>query len=199
MFSICFVLVKEKVNYYSFFMFTYSLRENAKKKRAVYGPSLFFRLLCSIFALFLLLSLIIFTREEGWTSSNLFPLIFFILLLMSVLYRDEWIIDNNKKVFTYVFGLGPFVSRKTYSYEQVRRIEVVHFTKGLSENSSIKPSWRHRPEIILALRTVSSGFEEVHELEIMSERKSAGRVERTANAIVAFTGLPLFVDRPERI
>lgn len=41
--------------------------------------------------------------------------------------------------------------------------------------------------------------DEKHDLEIMSERSSAGKLERLAPLMAAYTGLEYFVDRPRDI
>lgn len=176
-------------------MFTYNLREDRKRDTAVYGMARSFRLMCIFFALFLILGFVMLMVESGWENRYIAPLVIVLVLLLSASYRDDWIMDNKNSVFTYVTGIGPFVKRKSYSYDDIRRIEVTHFIKGLPDNTTEKPSFKHRAFVVLGIR-LHGEENEIHQLEIMPEKKSGGKLERIANLIAAYTGLELYVDRP---
>lgn len=176
-------------------MFTYNLRENRKKDVAIYAPAFSFRFICIVFAAFLVTGLVMVLLESGWENSYICPVLIIIALVLSALYRDEWVMDNNRQVFSSVFGIGPFVKVQEYSYEDIRRLEVVHFIKGLPDDTKEKPSWKHRAYIVFRIK-LNGEEEEVHQLEIMPEKSSGGKLERIANLIAAYTGLELYIDRP---
>ncbi len=176
------------------YMFTYNLKEDRKRDRAVYAPALSLRILCAVFAFFICLGLILNIISEGFTLFMLIPLLVLLVLLLTALLRDEWSMDNNKRCFTYVFGFGPFVKKEVFFYDDIKRIEVTHFIKGLLDNTTEKPSWKHKAFVVLAFRMREDEME-IHELEIMPEKKSAGKLERIANLLAAYTGLELYIDR----
>ena len=175
-------------------MFTYNLREDKKRDVAIYTMARSFRFLCLFFAIFLLIGFFSLLFESGWENRYIAPLVIVLVLLLSALYRDEWIMNNKERTFTYAFGLGPFLKKKTYSYDSIKRLEVTHFIKGLPDNTTEKPSFKHRAYVIFAIR-MNDEESTVHQLEIMPEKKSGGKLERIANLLSAYTGLALYVDR----
>lgn len=179
-------------------MFTYDLKEREKKNQAVYGPSRIMRAICGVFAFFIAVGFLIALSEDGLHPSYIFPLILSLLALLIALYRDEWIMDNEKKCFTCIWGLGPFVSRKSYAYEDIKRIELTHFVKGIHPGMEQKATLTHKPFCVLSIR-MKADEDEKHDLEIMSERSSAGKLERLAPLMAAYTGLEYYVDRPRDI
>lgn len=176
-------------------MFSYDLREKRGKDVLIYGPSRAFRILCLFFIIFIAAGFFIVISESGWSSSLTIPLLVVLVLILSLLYRDEWVIDNRRALFISIFGIGPFVKRCEYRYEDIRRIEVVHFIKGLPDDTDEKPSFKHRAFIVLRIK-LKGADDEVHQLEIMPEKSSGGKLERIANLLSAYTGLELYIDRP---
>ena len=173
-------------------MFSYDFRSHGE--RAVYGPSILFRVLCGFFLLFLLIGLVSVVISGEWTAFGIFPVMIIILLIFSLLYRDSWIFDNEKKRVLYIWGFGPFVKREEWGYQDIERIEVTHFIKGIPETSKKQvSSWKHRAQVVLSVRFDKDNKKD---LEIMGEKKSGGKLERNASWLSGFTGLALFVDRP---
>lgn len=176
-------------------MFTYDLREDKKKGRMVYTLSRSFRALCMFFALAVIAGLIILIMDDGWEWTYLIPIALSLILLGSALYRDAWVVDNQKREFSSESGIGPFVSRKVYPYKEVKRLELTHFIKGLPDNTTEKPSFKHRAFVVLSIR-LKGEMEDRHELEIMPEKTSGGKLERIASLIASYSGFELYVDRP---
>ncbi|MGN0906714.1 MAG: hypothetical protein ACI4NM_06155 [Bullifex sp.] len=179
-------------------MFTYDLKEREKRNQAVYGPSRILRVVCALFATFISVGFLIAMSEDGWNMSYVFPLILALLAFLIALYRDEWIMDNDGKCFTCIWGLGPFVSRKSYPYDDIKRIELTHFVKGIHPGMEQKATLTHRPFCVLSIR-MKGDEDEKHDLEIMSERASAGKLERLAPLMAAYTGLEYYVDRAREV
>ena len=175
-------------------MFSYDFHERKAGSRAVYGPSWILKGLSAFFLIPIAVGLCISIDEHTLDAASAVPCMVFLLLIMTLLFRDSWIFDNEKRTAESVFGFGPFVRRESFPYDSIERIEVTHFIKGIPEYSqNQKPSWRHKAQVVLALRL---GPDDRKAIEIMGERKSAGKLERNASWLAGFTGLSLYVDRP---
>lgn len=179
-------------------MFTYNLKEKEKKDIAVYGPSKLLKAICGIFALFILIGFFIALSEEGWQSRDILPLIICFLLLLVALYRDEWIISNRDKAFISIWGFGPFVKKDYYKYDDIRRIELTHFVKGIHASMEQKSTLTHKAYCVLSIK-MKGEEEEKHDIEIIPEKSSAGKIERLAPLMAAYAGLEYFVDRPREV
>ena len=173
-------------------MFSHDFRSHGEK--AIYGPPIALRILCGIFLFFLLVGFFSVLSSDEWTTLGIFPVIVIIVFALCLLYRDSWIFDNEERRVVYIWGIGPFVKRESWSYDDIERIEVTHFIKGIPETSEKQvSSWKHRAQVVLAVRF---DRDTKKDLEIMGEKKSGGKLERNASWLSGFTGLALFVDRP---
>ena len=94
-----------------------------------------------------------------------------------------------------VFGLGPFCSRDEYRFDDVQMIAIRHFHKGIPDGSTvIRPSWRHKE--MSSLRLVMDDETGRHvNIEVVPAKRHGLRLETMANAIAAYTHLPLDIDR----
>lgn len=175
-------------------MFSYSLR--IRKDRAVYGPGQGLRYITAFFLVLLSYAMVWNVATSGFDVTYIAPICIIVLLLLTALYRDEWIFDNAKKEVVIVFGLGPFVSRRRIPYSMVKRLEISHFLKGIPDDSKVatKPSWRHPAMIVLSLR-LKDKEDSTLDLEITSERRNGMKLEREASRLSAFSGLDYKVDR----
>lgn len=174
-------------------MFSYDFREKRGKNIAVYGPSLALKGLCAFFLIPIAIGFFIALDEHTLSVSSIVPVVVALLLIITILFSDEWVFDNNKKEIESRFGFGPFVKREKLSYDDIERIEVTHFIKGIPEYSeNQKPSWKHKAQVVLAL-CINSDDKRV--LEVMGEKKSAGKLERGASWLAGYTGLSLYIDR----
>lgn len=175
-------------------MFSYDFHENKIKNQAIYGPSRAMKALSAFFIIPISVGLYLAISESTFNAASIVPCIILLLLILTLLFRDHWIFDSDEKVVEYVFGFGPFVKRETFRYRDIERIEVTHFIKGIPEYSeNQKASWRHKAQVVLALRLNEDNKKII---EVMGEKKSAGKLERNASWLAGFTGLSLFVDRP---
>lgn len=174
-------------------MFSYDVRIRGEK--AYYSMGLSFRIVCALFFVFLLVGLVLTIQGEGLSFSLLIPFFIMLILLLSLLYRDEWVFDNGKKEAVMIFGLACFIKRRTIPYSDIKWIEVTHFLKGIEEGSELvkKPSWKHPEQIVLSVRL--NDEETKYDLEIMSDKKSGGKVDRNASYLSSFTGLALHFDK----
>ena len=179
-------------------MFTYNLKEIEKKDIAVYGPSRVLKIVCGLFAFFILVGFLIVFAEEGWSNSDILPLIITFLLLLVALYRDNWIISNRDKAFISVWGFGPFVKKNIYPYEQIKRLELTHFVKGIHGSMEQKATLTHKAYCVLSIK-MKGEEEDKHDIEIIPEKSSAGKLERLALLMAAYSGLEYYVDRPREV
>lgn len=171
-------------------MFSYDFISHGN--RAIYAPSIFFRLICALFLILLCIGLVSVIQSDDWNSFGIFPVALMVLLLLSLLYRDSWVFDNDNESATYIWGFGPFVKREVWKYSDIERIEVTHFIKGIPDTAEKQvPSWKHRRQVVLSIRFDSDNKKD---LEIIGEKKSGGKIERNASWLSGFTGLALFVD-----
>ena len=174
-------------------MVSYDFRTD-RHGNAVYGPSRVLKGISLFFIILLFSGLISVIREESFTLSSLVPVLIMFLLMLTLTYRDSWKFSNKEQKVTYIWGFGPFVKKLELSYDDISRIEVTHFTKGIpSTSANQEPSWKHRAQVVLAIRIDE---DTKHDLEIMDEKRSGGKLERNASWLSGFTGISLFVDRP---
>ena len=176
-------------------MFSYSMRETADKK-AVYGPAGPFRFLCGFFAVLLAYALVTVIMEAGFDWTLIFPIAVILFLAFSAIYRDEWIFDNVRQEATNVFGVGPFAKKRVVAYDDIARLEVTHFLKGIPDGSEVatKASWRHPSMIVLSV--VLDDEEETRmDIEITKEKSNGTKLAREASRLAAYTDLDLRMDR----
>lgn len=160
----------------------------------VYRINRLFSLLCLFFSLFLLWGISYSLREGVLLSSMIHIVILLLISLAGSLYRDSWIFDNEEQTITSRWGFGPFVKRTSYHFDEIERLELTHFVKGGSASGTLLLKRRRGGAmVVLSIRLVEGGERSI---QIMGERRSAGRVEQAARKIGAATGLSLYIDRP---
>ena len=174
-------------------MFTYNLY--TKKDKCYYSLPIFMRIFCSFFVLLISLGFVSAYKEIGWSNSYILPLLADLGLLLFALYRDSWEFSNTSKTVTSYFGLGPLVKKRVFKYEDIKRLELTHFAKGINGPSNYIEDIKVNYMIILALDM----GEDKYKIEVMKEKTSAGKLERIASLISNFTNLELFVDRPRHL
>ena len=73
-------------------------------------------------------------------------------------------------------------------------IQVTHFIKGIPATSpEQKTSWKHKAQVVLSIRIDE---DTKHDIDILPEDRSVGKLERNASWLSSYTGLDLYVDRP---
>jgi hypothetical protein len=160
----------------------------------VYRISRLYSGLFLLFSLFLLWGMA-FSVQEGvhLISMPHIP----ILLLIGVagaLYRDRWSFQTEEEIIVSLWGFGPFVRRASYRFDEVERLELTHFMRGRrAEGTLLLKRRRGAAMVVFSLRLMEGGERTI---QIIGERRSAGRVEEAARIIGAATGLSLYIDRP---
>lgn len=172
-------------------MFSYDFITRGDK--AIYGPSVLFRALCGFFLIILLIGLFTVISSGSWNTMGFIPVFVILILFFCLFYVDSWIFDNKAKTISYIWGFGPFVKKECWKYSDIERIEVTHFIKGIPDSAEKQePSWKHKAQVLLSVRF---DCDNKRDLEIIGEKKSAGKLERNASWLSGFTGLALYVDR----
>lgn len=165
-----------------------------KESGPVYRLSRFFSISCLCFSLFLLWGLS-FSLAEGVPLTSMIHIVLLLLAsLAAAIYRDSWVFDTREGTITSWWGFGPFVKRSSFRFDEVERLELTHFVKGGSGSGTrlFKRRWGGAM-VVFSIKLVEGGERSI---QIMAERRSAGRVEEAARTIGAATGLSLFIDRP---
>jgi len=165
-----------------------------KQAGPIYRISRFFSLLCLSFSLFLLWGLAS-SLTDGVRFSSMIHIVFLLLIsIAGALYRDSWVFDTSGGTITSLWGFGPFVKRTSYCFDEVDRLELTHFVKGGSAGGTRLVRRRRGGAMVVFSIRLAEGEE--RSIQIMGERRSAGRVEEAARRIGAATGLSLYIDRP---
>ena len=174
-------------------MFTYNLY--TKKDKAYYTIPLLMRIFCAFFVALIAFGFISAYSEMGWSNSFIIPLVFLFLLLFYSLYRDSWEFNNTKQTITAYNGFGPFCKKRVFSYQDIKRLELSHFAKGINADVNYVEDVKVNYIVIFAL---DDGVDK-YKIEVMKEKTSAGKIERIANLVSSFTGLELYIDRPRHL
>ncbi len=160
----------------------------------VYRLSRLFSAFCLCFSLFLLWGLA-FSLKEGVPLSSMIHIVLLLLLsLAGSIYRDSWVFDTGEGTIVSWWGFGPFVKRASFRFDEVERLELTHFIKGASSiDSPLRGRRWGRAMVVFSIQLIEGGERSI---QIIGERRSAGRVEEAARRIGAATGLSLYIDRP---
>ncbi len=62
--------------------------------------------------------------------SNLIPITLFLLSLLSTLYHEKWIFNNNNNVVIYQFGPIFLFKSKIIKLQNIKHLELKYFMKG---------------------------------------------------------------------
>ena len=165
----------------------------SKSDGIIYAVTHGFTLSSAVFSLFLLWGLILNVSEGVPLLSMVHIILLLLFTLCGATYRDSWYFNVKEQTIQSVFGFAWFVKRETFSFAEVKQLQLTHFVKG-SSNKETKPNKRrYRAMIVFSLQLTD---ERVKDIEIIAEKTSGGRTESAMQAIALATSLPLFVDRP---
>ncbi len=125
-------------------------------------------------------------REEG--RIVIVPLILFVICVVAVLYREDWVFDNGDRSVRHRFGLLFSYKTSEYRYDEIDYLELTGFIKGRSSSGlRTNTRWFERGYITLSLCTVDGrrrSIEMVNARALESFRETAGR-------LAEHSGLPL--------
>jgi len=151
------------------------------------------RWMYATFSLFMTYGFVSVLIDGSFSLSSLVPLLFLLLGLAGMGYREKWDFDPHTHTILYTIGLFWFVKRKRIDPSDVDRIEVAHFVRGSSPaQRDAKPRGRNKAMVVFSLHMADDS---VKDIEIIPERTSAGRTEAAAQVISSTMGLPFHADR----
>ncbi len=135
--------------------------------------------------------------EEDSTSSNLGPIIFAVVLLLSGCYYEGWVFDKKAGTITRHYGLLFLFQRKNYPLDSIESIHLDSFTKGKAawENKSDELTGRKR---IFQKKTyrfyliLNQG--DRLDLEMLTERQY-NQLKEKAEALATFCGKRLSLEQ----
>ncbi|MBN2536238.1 MAG: hypothetical protein JXB88_25375 [Spirochaetales bacterium] len=100
--------------------------------RVGYGVPLFYRLILLSIGLIILVPLILFSPDVNafFSPKNIIPLLVAFLSLFAALYHEQWVFDKNKERVFYKTGLVFLHKTKSFSFRDVKAVELIHYLKG---------------------------------------------------------------------
>ena len=159
-----------------------------------YKVTKIFHILCGIFLCFLTWGFLLSVSEGVPVSSMLHIVLLQLLALGGVVYQDSWFFDIEEQKITSIYGFGPFCKKESYAFDEVERLEITHFVRGLTDTGAKPTKRRLRSMIVFSLRLT---HDRIKDIEIIAEKVSGGRTEASFGRIGSVTKLPLYMDRPQ--
>ncbi len=155
-----------------------------------YGIGRLFRAVYLFFAVVIIIGAGTYLSEND-TSNMVLPMVFVVIMLLAAGYREQWVFDRERQLVSYRIGLVFLSRRREFSFNEIEAFELNHFKKGQKEVTSKIKSRANRLYTTYAV-TLLSG--EIHDIEIIRHKKSAGRTEQAAVTIASYCGKPLSQD-----
>lgn len=158
-----------------------------------YAVSNGYRLVYALFCLVIGLGFVSVLGESGFSASSVIPLGLFCLSFFGLGYRESWTFDPERHQVVYRIGFLLWVRIRAYPSDTIARIEISHFIRGRSPTEiNARARGRNKAMVVFSLRMTDDSTKDV---EILSERTSAGRTETVAQITAAAMNLPFHADR----
>lgn len=159
-----------------------------------YQTSTVRRIIYLVIFVFMLWGCVVTILDKEATGTLWIPIVWMILSLIGLLYDEKWEFRPEEKIVVERFGFGPLGKKKTYKFDEIRKLTITHFVKGdIKADAKADPKKKKKAMVVFALEMQD---DTTHTIEIIPERTSWGRTEHAAQAISSATGLALYVDRP---
>lgn len=146
----------------------------------------------ALFAIIMLVGLFSAPLATMFTARSIIPLIFLVISLLGLGYRERWEFDAIKKEVRSVNGVFIFVKNEVIPFDKIHAIEISHFTKGFQQQKKLGDRGRNKSMTVFSIRLVD---DTVKQIEIIPERVSHGRVHNVAFVIAQGMNLPFKADR----
>lgn len=165
-----------------------------KNEKIYYRSGTLSKIFCLLYFLFFAWQIILHLLEGESIKSMIVPLFILIVALIGLLYRDYYILDSKSNKVHKMFGVLPFISDEAINIEDIRRVEVTHFTKGSfnSDPNLKKKNRSYRAQISFGLRLKN---DELFIIEVIDEKKSGGYSESAALKFSEYLNVEYFQDR----
>jgi hypothetical protein len=146
----------------------------------------------ALFALVMLIGLFSVPFSTMFSFRSIIPFMFLIISLLGLGYRERWEFDALHKEVRSVNGIYIFVKKEIIPFEKVSTIDISHFTKGFQQQKKLGDRGRNKSMTVFSLRLLDDS---VRQIEIVPERVSHGRTQRSAYVIAQAMNLPYKADR----
>jgi len=150
------------------------------------------------------------TGPLGWIA--------IVLLLLGLVYKEDWIFDPHEKTIVGQLGFYPLLKKTSLSFEEIAYIQLAAFAKGTvpgsndekasnndafnemhadmaNRSSKISFDWFRRKKLYITLLVVTKR-EERYLLDMVPARR-AMRLSQAGKALSALIGCSFFENLPE--
>lgn len=149
-----------------------------------------------LITLFLSWGLILSIGEGISIRSMIHIVVLLVFTTVGVLYRDGWSFDVAGGTIASWWGIGPWVKRESFRFDEVVRLDLSHFIRGSSQDGKILPKRRQKAMVVFSIILTE---ERQKTVQVIPERSSSGRTEAAFNRIATVTDLPARIDRPRDV
>lgn len=167
-----------------------------KDSMIVYTLKRYIRGVFLLITLFLSWGLILNIKEGVSIRSMIHIIVLLVFTIIGVLYRDGWSFDVADRTITSWWGIGPWVKRESFSFDEVVRLDLSHFIRGSNQDGKILPKRRQKAMVVFSIILTE---ERQKTVQVIPERSSSGRIEAAFDRIAIFTELPAKIDRPRDV
>ncbi|MGI6437760.1 MAG: hypothetical protein ACOX0D_06975 [Sphaerochaeta sp.] len=167
-----------------------------KNSAIVYTLKKRVRMVFLLITLFLLWGLVLNIGEGVSIRSMIHIVLLLIVTTIGVLYRDGWTFDVGNRTIRSWWGIGPWVKRESFRFDEVVRLDLAHFIKGSASDGKILPKRRQKAVVVFSIILTD---ERQKTVQVIPERSSSGRIEAAFDRIAIFTELPAKIDRPRDV
>ncbi len=154
------------------------------------------RIVFLLIALFLLWGLVLTIGEGVSIWSMIHIVLLLIVTTIGILYRDGWFFDVANRMIGSWWGIGPWVKRESFRFDEVVCLDLSHFIKGSAQDGTILPKRRQKAMVVFSIILTEERRKTV---QVIPERSSSGRIEAAFDRIAIFTELPAKIDRPRDV
>ncbi len=166
-------------------MFSPVLREQGKD-RLVYATSVGFRVVFSVTALVIILSIAAVSGGSFFSRLNIFSLIIVAVCLFAALYLERWVFDRSANLFEKDVGILFVYARKKAPLDALSKV-VLQGPVVRQEDTPALLRWTSRKTVMLS---VVGRDARVYRLDMLSGG-SARDVRRSAERLSVFCAIPL--------
>ncbi len=155
------------------------------KRRLVYSTSTLFRVVFLGIALFIFLTVLIFSEGSIFRSTHIVALTLCGICLLASLFLERWVFDMSASLFEQHVGLIWLYRRRSRPIDTLRKIVLDEYSRGVQAKSRMG-SMISRRTVVLYLQDRD---DRVYKLNIAKD-SGAAEIRRTAVKLSDFCGIP---------
>lgn len=146
----------------------------------------YFRVFFGAVAIFLASGILGAFRDDG--RIVIVPLVLFVICMFAVLYREDWVFDNDTRTIRHRFGVLFSYKTSEYRYDEIDCLELSGFIKGRSSAGiGGNTRWFERGYVTLSICTLDGRRRSVE----MVNARALESFSETARRLAEHSGLPL--------